>query len=106
LNSDLRRELEAMRDAMQDDLRRYVKARVRKSQKRTNRRVRSLEDRTAALERRLDGLDTERRLAEYRIHSNTEHMLDGLLQEVRAIADRLEGRSNPPPGSPGGVNPT
>jgi SMC interacting uncharacterized protein involved in chromosome segregation len=88
LNSDIRREL----DTMQEDLRRYVKTRVRKSQKRTDRQVRRLEDRTATLERRLDGLDTERRLTEWRIHSDTERMLDGLLQEVKAIADRLEGR--------------
>jgi SMC interacting uncharacterized protein involved in chromosome segregation len=92
LNSDIRREL----DTMQEDLRRYVKTRVRKSQKRTDRQVRRLEDRTATLERRLDGLDTERRLTEWRIHSDTERMLDGLLQEVKAIADRLEGK--PPAG--------
>jgi len=91
LNSDLRREL----DAMREDLRRYVKSRVRKSQKRTDRRVSRLEDRTTALEQRLDGLDGERRLAEWRIHSDTERMLDGLLQEVRAIADRLEGKISP-----------
>ncbi|HEX6455714.1 MAG TPA: hypothetical protein VF009_04255 [Solirubrobacterales bacterium] len=88
LNSDLRREL----DTMQDDLRRYVKSRIRKSQKRTDRSIRRLEDRTAALEKRLDGIDAERRLAEWRIHSDTERMLDGLLQEVRSIADRLEGK--------------
>jgi chaperonin cofactor prefoldin len=88
LNSDIRREL----DTMQDDIRRYVKARVRKSQKRTDRRVGRLEDRTETLEKRLDGLDAERRMAEYRIHSDTERMLDGLLDEIRAIADRLEGR--------------
>lgn len=90
LNSDLRREL----DAMGDDLRRYVKSRVRKSQKRTDRSIHRLEDRTTALEQRLAGLDTERRLAEWRIHSDTERMLDGLLQEVRAIADRLEGKGS------------
>lgn len=89
LNSDIRREL----DTMQDDLRRYVKGRIRKSQKRTDRQVRRLEDRTEMLERRLDGLDAERRMTEWRIHSDTERMLDGLLQEVRAIADRLEGKS-------------
>jgi SMC interacting uncharacterized protein involved in chromosome segregation len=89
LNSDLRREL----NTMQEDLRRYVKTRVRKSQKRTDRRVGSLEDRTAALEQRLDGMDAERRMTEWRIHSDTERMLEGLLQEVRAIADRLEGQS-------------
>jgi hypothetical protein len=88
LNSDLRREL----DTMQDDLRRYVKTRVRKSQKQTNRRFNRLEDRTDVLEQRLDSIDAERRLAEWRIHSDTERMLDGLLQEVRAIADRLEGK--------------
>jgi predicted nuclease with TOPRIM domain len=86
LNSDLRQEL----DTMQEDLRRYVKARLRKSQKRTNRRVGRLEDRTTALEQRLESMDAERRMTEWRIHSDTERMLDGLLQEVRAIADRLE----------------
>lgn len=89
LNSDLRREL----DTMQEDLRRYVKTRVGKSQKRTNRSIKRLEDRTTTLEQRLDGLDADRRLTEYRIHSDTERMLDGLLQEVRAIADRLEGKN-------------
>lgn len=88
LNSDIRREL----DTLQDDLRRYVKTRIRKSQKRTNRRVSQLEDRTEVLEKRLDSIDAERRLTEWRIHTDTAHMLDGLLQEVRAIADRLEGK--------------
>jgi hypothetical protein len=90
LNSDLRREL----DTMQEDLRRYVKTRIRKSEKRTNRSIRQLNDRTDALEHRIAGLEADRRLTEYRIHSDTERMLDGLLQEVRAIADRLEGRSS------------
>ena len=88
LNSDIRREL----DTIQEDLRRYVKSRIRKSQKRTDRRVSRLEDRTETLEKRMDGIDAERRLAEWRIHSDTERMLDGLLQEVRGIADRLEGK--------------
>jgi hypothetical protein len=88
LNSDIRREL----DTMQEDLRRYVKTRVRKSQRRTDRRVGRLEDRTSVLEKRLDSMDAERRLTEWRIHSDTERMLDGLLQEVRGIADRLEGK--------------
>jgi predicted nuclease with TOPRIM domain len=91
LNSDLRREL----DTMQEDLRRYVKTRIRKSQKQTNRRFNRLEDRTETLEKRLDGIDAERRMTEWRIHSDTERMLDGLLQEVRGIADRLEGRPAP-----------
>jgi len=88
LNSDLRREF----DTMREDLRRYVKTRIRKSQKRTDRRVNRLEDRTDTLEKRLDSIDAERRLTEWRIHTDTERMLDGLLQEVRAIADRLEGK--------------
>jgi hypothetical protein len=91
LNSDLRREL----DTIQEDLRRYVKVRIRKSQKRTDRSIRRLDDRTTALEQRLDGIDAERRLTEWRIHTDTEHMLDGLLQEVRGIADRLEGKPRP-----------
>ena len=93
LNSDLRREL----DTVEEDLRRYVKSRIRKTQKRTERSIRRLEDRATALERRLDGIDAERRLAEWRIHTDTAQMLDGLLEEVRAIADRLEGK--PPPSS-------
>jgi predicted nuclease with TOPRIM domain len=92
LNDDLRSEL----DTMQEDLRRYVKTRVRKSQKRTDRRFNRLEDRTTTLEKRLDDLAAERRLAEWRIHSDTEQMLDGLLGEVRGIADRLEGRPPSP----------
>ena len=88
LNSDLRREL----DTMQEDLRRYVKTRVRKSQKRTDRQIRRLDDRTTTLEQRLDSMDAERRLTEWRIHTDTAQTLDGLLQEVRVIADRLEGK--------------
>jgi hypothetical protein len=95
LNSDLRREL----DTMQEDLRRYVKIRIRKSQKRTDRSIRRLEDRTASLEKRLDGMDAERRMTEWRIHSDSERMLDGLLQEVRGIADRLEGTNSANAGS-------
>lgn len=91
LNSDLRQEL----DTMQEDLRRYVKTRIRKSQKQTNRRFNRLEDRAETLEKRLDSIDAERRMTEWRIHSDTERMLDGLLQEVRAIADRLEDRPAP-----------
>ena len=85
---DLRREL----DALREDTRLYVKKRVRRSEKKTARSIRQIDERTAALERRFDQLDAERKLAEYRMHSETERMLDSLLQEVRAIADRLEGR--------------
>ena len=72
----------------EEDLRRYVKTRIRKSQKQTNRRFNRLEDRTETLEKRLDGIDAERRMTEWRIHSDTERMLDGLLQEARDHAER------------------
>jgi phage-related minor tail protein len=88
LDADLRREL----DVLREDTRLYVKKRVRRTEKKLNRSVREIDARTTELEKRLDQLDGERRLAEYRIHSDTERMLDSLLQEVRAIADRLEGR--------------
>jgi ElaB/YqjD/DUF883 family membrane-anchored ribosome-binding protein len=87
-DTDLRREL----DALREDTRLYVKKRVRRTEKKLGRSVREIDARTTELEKRLDQLDAERRLAEYRIHSDTERMLDDLLQEVRAIADRLEGR--------------
>jgi exonuclease VII large subunit len=77
-DADLRREL----DAIQEETRRYVKQRVRKSEKRTDRRL-------AKLERRIDQVEQDRKYAEWRIHTNTEAMLDGLLKEVRAIADLL-----------------
>jgi chromosome segregation ATPase len=82
---DLRREL----DALREETRRYVKQRVRKSEKRLERSVRKVDERTRKLERRLDAFEQDRRYAEWRIHTNTEAMLDGLLREVRAIADRL-----------------
>lgn len=81
----LRREL----DALREETRRYVKRRVRKSEKRLEKRVRRVDDRTVELERRLDRVEEDRKYAEWRIHTNTEQMLDGLLREIRAIADLL-----------------
>lgn len=75
---ELRRELEEIRR----ETRRYVKRRVRKSERRVGKRI-------DAIERRIDQVEQERRYAEWRIHTNTEQMLDGLLREVRAIADLL-----------------
>jgi chromosome segregation ATPase len=75
---ELRREL----DALREDTRLYVKQRLRKSEKRTDKRLNKLE-------RRIDQVEQDRKLAEWRIHTNTEAMLDGLLREVRAIADLL-----------------
>ena len=65
-----------------DEIRAYVKKRVRKSEKR-------LEKRMSKLERRIDQFEQDRKYAEWRIHTNTEAMLDGLLREIRAIADLL-----------------
>jgi 3-methyladenine DNA glycosylase AlkC len=75
---DLQREL----DAIREETRRYVKKRVGKAEKRADKRM-------AKLERRLDAFEQDRKYAEWRIHTNTEQMLDGLLREVRAIADLL-----------------
>lgn len=77
-DADLRREL----DALRKETRRYVKKRVRKSEKRLDKRI-------GALERRIDQVESDRQHAEWRIHTNTEAMLDGLLREIRAIADLL-----------------
>jgi len=77
-DEELRRELAQLRE----ETRRYVKRRVRKSERRIDKRV-------SKLERRLDQVEADRRYAEWRIHTNTEAMLDGLLREVRAIADLL-----------------
>ncbi|HXS46191.1 MAG TPA: hypothetical protein VN756_01865 [Solirubrobacterales bacterium] len=77
-DADLRREL----DELREETRRYVKKRVGKSEKRFEKRV-------GKLERRIDQVEADRQHAEWRIHTNTEAMLDGLLREVRAIADLL-----------------
>ena len=90
INADLRREL----DTIHEDVRRYVKTRVRKSERKTTRAIRKVDERTDRLEERLDRLEAERQATEYRIHTNTEYLLDGLLGEVRAIADKLEGRGS------------
>ena len=65
-----------------DEIRAYVKRRVCKSEKRFEKRV-------GKLERRVDQIEQDRKYAEWRIHTNTEAMLDGLLREIRAIADLL-----------------
>jgi len=65
-----------------DEIKRYVKKRLRKNEKRTEKRL-------SKIERRIDQVEADRQHAEWRIHTNTEQMLDGLLREVRAIADLL-----------------
>jgi hypothetical protein len=81
----LRREL----DAIRAETNALLKRRVRKTEKRLNKRIDKVDARTRALEERLDTVEQERKYAEWRIHTNTEQMLDSLLREVRAIADLL-----------------
>lgn len=82
VDAELRRELDAIRDETLRETRSYVKKRVGKAEKRADKRI-------GKLERRLDQVEQDRQHAEWRIHTNTEQMLDGLLKEVRAIADLL-----------------
>jgi hypothetical protein len=86
--TDLRRELDVLRE--ETDF--LLKRRVRKTEKRLNKRIDKVNSRTDALEQRLDQVEQERKYAEWRIHSNTEQLLDGLLNEIRAIADLLTQR--------------
>jgi antitoxin (DNA-binding transcriptional repressor) of toxin-antitoxin stability system len=88
INTELRREL----DALREDTRLYVKKRVRRTEKKLERSVEKIDTRTRQLEQRIDQVEADRQAAEYRIHTDTERMLDGLLQEVRAIADLLTGQ--------------
>lgn len=85
IDTELQREL----DSIREETRLYVKKRVRKSERKMARSLREVNERTAALEQRIDQVESERRAAEYRLHTETERMLDGLLQEIRAIADLL-----------------
>jgi chromosome segregation ATPase len=86
-DSDLHREL----DAIRAETNTLLKRRVRKTEKRLNKRIAKVDARTEALEQRLDAVEQDRKYAEWRIHTNTEQMLDSLLREVRAIADLLTG---------------
>ncbi len=82
---DLRREL----DAIRDESNALLKRRIRKTEKRLNKRIDKVAAHAKALEQRLDQVEQDRQYAEWRIHTTTEQMLDGLLREVRAIADLL-----------------
>lgn len=83
--TELHREL----DAIRAEANALTKRRIRKTEKRLNKRIDAVDARTEALEQRLDTVEQDRKYAEWRIHTSTEKMLDGLLQEVRAIADLL-----------------
>jgi hypothetical protein len=82
---ELRREL----DELRIETRSYVKRKVRKSEKKIQRSVRDLEARSDRLEQRIDQVEADRETAEWRVHSNTEAMLDGLLRDIREIAELL-----------------
>jgi chromosome segregation ATPase len=84
-DADLRRELDAIRGESSA----LVKRRVRKAEKRLNKRIDKVDARTSELAARLDEVEQERKYAEWRIHANNEAMLDSLLREVRTIADLL-----------------
>ena len=84
----LRREL----DALREDTRLYVKKRANRTERKLDRRIDKVEDRTQRLEARIDQVEAERAAAEVRIHTATEQMLDDLLREIRAVADLLTRR--------------
>jgi DNA repair exonuclease SbcCD ATPase subunit len=92
-NEELRREL----DQLRLETRTYVKRKVRKSEKKLERSVRELEARSDELEQRIDQVEADREEAEWRIHNSTEALLDGLLDDVRSIADRLAEPPSPAP---------
>ena len=94
---DLRSELERIRV----ESREHVKRKVRKSERRLRRSVREIDARTDELAERVDRVEAEQRQAEWRIHTRTEQVLDGILDDVRAIADRLAAApAGAPPMSP------
>lgn len=86
---DIQRQL----DDLREDTRLYVKKRVRRSERKLDRKIDRIDKRTKRLEQRIDQVEADRAAAEVRIHTDTEQMLDGLLQEVRAIADLLTRHS-------------
>jgi hypothetical protein len=84
----LRREL----DALREDTRLYVKKRTKRTERKLDRRIDGVEERTARLETRIDEVEADRAAAEIRIHTATESMLDELLREIRTIAELLTRR--------------
>jgi chromosome segregation ATPase len=84
----LRREL----DALREDTRLYVKKRAKRTERKLDRRIDGVEERTDRLAERIDQVEADRAAAEVRIHTATEQMLDGLLAELRAIAELLTHR--------------
>ena len=91
INADIRREL----DDLREDTRLYVKKRTRRSEKKLERKIDKIDERTKRLAQRIDEVEADRAAAEYRIHSDTERLLDGLLEEVKSIADMLTAGRGP-----------
>ena len=87
-DEDLRREL----DALREDTRLYVKKRTKRTERKLDRRIDGVAERTDRLEERIDQVEAERAAAEVRIHTATEQMLDELLRELRTIAELLGHR--------------
>ena len=87
-DEELRREL----DALREDTRLYVKKRAKRTERKLDRRIDGVEDRTERLEARIDQVEADRAAAELRIHTATESMLDELLREIRTIAELLTRR--------------
>jgi len=90
---ELRREL----DDMREETRLYLRKRIKKTERRFERSLHRVEERTMQLETRIDQVEAERAAAEVRIYGETERLLDGLLQEIRTIADLFERPAQPPP---------
>jgi chromosome segregation ATPase len=84
----LRREL----DALREDTRLYVKKRTKRTERKLERRIGGVEERTERLEAKIDQVEADRAAAEVRIHTATEQMLDELLRELRTIAELLTRR--------------
>jgi chromosome segregation ATPase len=87
-DESLRREL----DALREDTRLYVKKRAKRTERKLDRRIDGVEERTERLEARIDEVEADRAAAEVRIHTATEQMLDELLRELRTIAELLTQR--------------
>ncbi len=87
-DEELRREL----DALREDTRLFVKKRAKRTERKLERRIGGVEERTERLEARIEQVEADRAAAELRIHTATEQMLDELLREIRAIADLLTRR--------------
>jgi hypothetical protein len=86
IDPELRREL----DDMREETRLYVRKRLKKSERKMERSLERVEDRTRVLEQRVDEVEADREAAEVRIHGETERLLDGLLQEIKTVADLFE----------------